>query len=180
MQHKIFRHILFAAALTAALTGGWGRAQQPEPAAHESAGVPCAVKVENPWVRATVPEQKGTGAFMRLTAQHDCKIVAAQSPIAGVAAIHRMTIENGVMRMRAVQGGLPLPAGQTVVLTPDGLHMMLMDLKQDVPAGKAVPITLTLQDPKTGASGTIDIVATARALGAGADMDHAAHMDMNH
>ena len=41
------------------------------------------VSVSDAWVRATVPQQKATGAFMRLTAAQDMRLVAASSPVRG-------------------------------------------------------------------------------------------------
>ena len=42
------------------------------------------VEVKDAWVRATVPGQKGTGAFMNITAKDGAKLVGASSPVAGV------------------------------------------------------------------------------------------------
>ncbi|PZU38735.1 MAG: hypothetical protein DI574_08390, partial [Acidovorax sp.] len=46
------------------------------------------VSVQDAWVRATVPQQKATGAFMRLTATQDMRLVGASSPVAGVTEVH--------------------------------------------------------------------------------------------
>ena len=93
-----------------------------------SGPVAAQVKVGDPWVRATVPQQKATGAFMSLTAEKGTRLVEAKSPVAGVVEIHEMAMENNVMKMRAVPG-LDLPAGKPVELKPGGYHVMLMDLK---------------------------------------------------
>lgn len=104
-----------------------------------------SVKVEDAWVRGTVASQKATGAFMRLTASANARLVAAQSPAAGVVEIHEMAMEKDVMKMRAVPG-LELSAGKTVELKPGGYHVMLMDLKQPLKAGERVAITLVFED----------------------------------
>lgn len=103
------------------------------------------VTVEEAWVRGTVAQQKATGAFMRLTPSADARLVAVESPVAGVVEIHEMAMENNVMRMRAV-AGLDLPAGRAVELKPGGFHVMLMDLKQPVKAGDTVALTLVFED----------------------------------
>ena len=46
-----------------------------------------AVKVDDAWVRGTVATQKATGAFMRLTPSANARLVAAQSPVAGVVLL---------------------------------------------------------------------------------------------
>jgi hypothetical protein len=140
----------FAAALLALTAHAW--AQAP------------AVEVQDAWVRATVAQQKSTGAFMRLTAKADSRVVAAQSPVAGVVEVHEMAMEKDVMRMRAVPA-LALPAGQTVELKPGGYHVMLMDLKAPVKAGEVVPLTLTLESAG-GQRSTLEVKAEVRALGA--------------
>ena len=41
-----------------------------------------------------------------------------------------MSMQNGVMRMRPVAGGLEIKPGQTVTLKPGGYHMMFMQLQR--------------------------------------------------
>lgn len=106
------------------------------------------VAVSDAWVRATVPGQQGSGGFMKLTSKTDARLVGVSSPAAGVAEVHEMKMEGDVMRMRALDGGLELPAGKTVELRSGGFHLMLMDLKQTLAAGSKVPVTLTFKDAK--------------------------------
>lgn len=127
------------------------------------AQVPANVEVKDAWVRATVAQQKTTGAFMQLTAQADTRVVQVSSPIAGVVEIHEMAMDKDVMKMRAVPA-LPLPAGKAVELKPGGFHVMLMDLKGPVKAGDVVPVTLVLES-KDGLRSTLEVKATARPLG---------------
>lgn len=106
-----------------------------------------AVEVQGAWVRASVPGQAGTGAFMQLTAPEGARLVGVSSPVAGVAEVHEMRLEGDVMRMRAVPG-LDLPAGKTVELKPGGYHVMLLDLKSALPKDSSVPLTLSFSDAK--------------------------------
>ena len=107
-----------------------------------------SVDVKDAWARATVPGQKATGAFMKLTAKSDSKLVAGSSSVAGVVEVHEMKMDGGVMQMRAVQGGLDLPAGKTVELKPGGYHVMLMDLKLPLQKDTTIPLTLVFKDAK--------------------------------
>jgi copper(I)-binding protein len=127
------------------------------------------VTVQGAWVRGTVATQKVTGAFMTLTAAAPGKLVEVRTPLAGSVEIHEMAHQDGVMTMRPLRTGLPLPAGQAVELKPGGYHLMLMDLKQPLKAGDAVPLTLVVE----GADGTrrnVDVSAEVRPLGAAAAM----------
>lgn len=118
------------------------------------------VKVEDAWVRATVAPQKATGAFMQLTASKTAKVVAASSPLAAQVEIHEMKMEDGVMKMRAVEA-LPLPAGQAVQLKPGSYHVMLMGLQRPIKAGETVPLTLTIEG-EGGQRSSVEIKAEVR------------------
>lgn len=120
------------------------------------------VTVNDPWVRATVAQQKATGAFMQLQSAQDAKLVSAQSPVAGVVEVHEMAMDGGVMKMRAVTS-LALPAGKAVELKPGGYHVMLMDLKGQVKDGDIVPVTLVVEG-KDGKRQTLEVKATARGM----------------
>lgn len=131
------------------LSAGAG-AQSPTPRAAASAAPAAAaastlLRVDNAWIRAAVPGQSGTGAFMRLTATQPLRLVGVATPVAGVAEVHEMRMEGDVMRMRAIPG-LDLPAGQAVELKPGSYHLMLMALKAPVKADTRVPLTLLLRD----------------------------------
>lgn len=106
------------------------------------------VTVTDAWARATVQGQKATGAFMKITAKDNAKLVGVSSPVAGVAEIHEMKLEKDIMKMAALPNGLDLPAGKAVELKPGGYHVMLMDLKAPLAKDTTVPVTLTFQDAK--------------------------------
>ena len=99
------------------------------------------VTVDRAWVRATVPVQGATGAFMRITADKDVQLTGVRSPVAGFVEVHEMTMDNGIMKMRAV-GNLQLKAGQSVELKSGGYHLMMLELKQQIKQGETVPLTL--------------------------------------
>jgi copper(I)-binding protein len=126
---------------------------------------PCAaaqVTVTDAWVRATVPQQQGTGAFMQITSASDARLVGVQTPIAKTAEVHEMTMVDNVMRMRPLKA-LDLPAGKTVELKPNGYHVMLTGLKEQVKDGDRVALTLTVED-KDKKRQTIEIQAPVRPL----------------
>lgn len=126
------------------------------------------VEVKDPWVRATVQQQKTTGAFMQLTSQQDARLLEVRSPAAARVEIHQMSMANNVMRMRAVPG-LDLPAGTAVDLKPGGYHIMLVNLNRQITAGDLVPLTLVFED-KDKQRQTIELQVPARPLnGAAAD-----------
>jgi periplasmic copper chaperone A len=123
---------LSGAALCSALVG----------ALHAQSASPVTIK--DAWVRATVPQQHSTGAFMRLTAPVNLRLVQVQSSLAEALEIHEMAMAGEIMQMRAVEA-LELPAGKAVDLRPGGYHIMLMGLKQQVKVGDTVPLTLVFE-----------------------------------
>ncbi len=137
--------------------------------------VNAQVTVKDPWIRATVPQQKATGAFMQLIAAQDTRLVEAKSPVAGTVEIHEMKMENNVMKMRPVQG-VEIAAGKAVDLKPGGYHVMLMELKEQMKDGASVPVTLVFEG-KDKKRETVEIKATVRPLaGAAAKKDpHEGH-----
>ncbi len=120
------------------------------------------VTVKDAWVRATVPQQKATGAFMQLKATKNSKLVSASSPLTPAVEVHEMAMQDNVMKMRQVPS-IALPAGKTVELKPGGYHVMLLDLKQQVQEGQTVPLTLIIEG-KDGKRESVQVQAPVRPL----------------
>jgi len=138
-----------------------------------SAFAQANVSVKDAWVRATVPQQKATGAFMQLQATSDSKFVSASSPLTPNVEVHEMAMQGDVMRMRQVQS-VELPAGKQVDLKPGGYHLMLLNLKAQVKEGDTVPFTLVFEG-KDGKRETVEVKAPVKALGSPAKPSHAGH-----
>jgi hypothetical protein len=138
------------------------------------------VEIKDAWVRTAMPGQQATGAFMTITAKDGAKLVGVTTPVAGVAEVHEMKMEGDIMRMRAVQGGLDLPAGKAVALKPGGYHLMLMDLKGALPKGGFVALTLLLKDAR-GVSSQLELkVPVALSAPSGGSADHGSHSGAKH
>lgn len=109
-----------------------------------SAAAHAEVTVAEPWVRATVPAQKATGAFMQLSSKGGVSLVGVGSPAANIVEIHEMVMDNNVMKMRALPR-LEVEAGKVLELKPGSYHVMLIDLKKPLSKGEIVPITLQVE-----------------------------------
>ena len=132
--------------------------------------VSAQTTVDDAWVRATVPGQPSSGAFMRITSTTDSKLLSVTSPVAKNVQIHQMKMENDVMSMQAVPS-IALPAGKTVNIEPEGYHVMLIDLVGQIKEGDNVPLTLIVEDSK-GIKESIEVQAQARALNTMPMHDH--------
>ncbi len=124
--------------------------------------VHAEVVVKDAWVRATVPQQKATGAFLQIQSTSDARLISVQTPAAGMADIHEMKMDGNVMKMRALEY-LDLPAGKLVELKPGSYHVMLTDLKAQIKSGDIIPVTLIVET-KDKKRETVEIKFKARSL----------------
>ncbi|RCS24925.1 DUF1775 domain-containing protein [Phyllobacterium salinisoli] len=113
------------------------------------------VEITGAFVRAMVPGAKVGGGYVKLDNEggEADRLVAASSPAAKRVEIHEMTMENDVMKMRALQDGVKLPAGETVELKPGGMHLMFMDVAKPFREGDSVPVTLEFEK-----AGKVDVM----------------------
>ncbi len=145
-------------ALAAALLPAAGFAQQA-----------ATVTAQDAWARATTPGVTTGGVYLSLTSPAGDRLVGVSSPAAAKADVHQMQMDGTIMRMRAVPGGLDLPAGQTVTLTPSGYHIMLQGLKAPLRQGSVVPVHLEFQKAPP-----VDIQAPVQSIGAAGPGGHPA------
>jgi copper(I)-binding protein len=100
------------------------------------------VSVHDAWARATAPGQTTGAVYMSLTSPAGDTLTGISSPAAGAAMLHKTTQMNGMSGMTDMDT-LPLPAGTKITLAPQGMHVMLMDLKHPLVAGQNVEVDLT-------------------------------------
>jgi copper(I)-binding protein len=128
------------------------------------ASAPPAVSVDGAWARATVPGQTGSAAYFTIrNAGGPDKLLSVTSPAAD-ASLHSTSMDNGVMRMRPLEG-LDVPKDGTVELKPGGTHVMLMGLKQPLQSGATLELDLKFEK-----SGERKVTAEVRPASAGAGM----------
>ena len=111
--------------------------------------------IEGYWVKAMLPGQPVAGGFLTLTNKgaSDDKLVTATSAKSGRVELHEMLMKGDVMEMRAIEGGIAIPAGATVELAPSGLHIMFFDVTETFKDGDVVPVTLTFEK-----AGVVDLM----------------------
>lgn len=120
------------------------------------------ISVEQPWARASIGRSRPAAAYftVRNEGGEPDRLTAMASPAAGMAEIHTMTNENGVMRMHPA-GPQEIPPDGRLVLKPGGLHVMLMQLREPLVEGDTVSLELTFEQ-----AGTVTV--NAPILGPGA------------
>lgn len=155
------RAIYFAFVLLAAACGApVDNAGEPTRAA---ATASATLEVRNGWTRPTPGGVNVSSGYLTIVNGTDAadRLLAASSPRAARTEVHEMAMEGGVMRMRAVEGGLAAPAGETVTLAPGGLHIMFFGVGRPFAEGETIPLTLTFER-----AGQIETTLAVRAGGA--------------
>lgn len=122
------------------------------------------LEITSAFTKAMLPGQPVGGGYLTIknTGKADDMLVSVASPVAGTVEMHEMAIQGEVMRMRKLDTGIAIPAGKTVELTPGGLHLMFMKVKEPFKQGGKVPVTLTFEK-----AGKVDITLPVEAAGPG-------------
>jgi copper(I)-binding protein len=149
------RKLLFAMGMLAA-TAGAALAQT------YSVG---AMKVDQPWVRATPGGAKVGGGYLTIsnTGATADRLLGVTLPQAGRVEVHEMKMESGTMQMREVKGGLEIGPGQKVEFKSGGYHIMFMDLRSPFKQGDKLKGQLRFEK-----AGTVDVEFKVESIGAGA------------
>ena len=104
-----------------------------------------ALHILHPAAPASLPGQNSGVVYLAIDNDGTTPdaLLSLSSPAAANVAIHSMTMDGNVMKMREVDR-LPLAPGAKISMKAgSGYHLMLTGLKQPLKAGDKVPLTLT-------------------------------------
>lgn len=73
------------------------------------------------------------------------RLLTVDAPGVGRASLHETSMDGTIMRMRAIDGGIEVPARGQVRLSANGKHVMIRDLKAPLAAGSTVNLVLTFE-----------------------------------
>ena len=100
--------------------------------------------IDDAWGR-TSPSAAANGAFYMTigndTGQADV-LESVSTDACGTVELHQTTMEDDVMRMSPVEGGIEIPAHGEAVLEPGGFHVMCLDKQVAFDEGVTVDVTL--------------------------------------
>ncbi|UVO28358.1 copper chaperone PCu(A)C [Bradyrhizobium arachidis] len=119
--------------------------------------------VTRAWSRATPGGAKVAGGYLTIENKGTTpeRLKAATTTLAAKTEIHEMTVTNGVMTMRPIEGGLVIAPGGSVQLMPGGGHLMLVGLNTPLHQGDQVPVTLSFER-----AGDVKVTLDVQAVGA--------------
>ena len=104
------------------------------------------ITIDKPWARAT-PKGADVGAGYLVVHNNGGtpdRLTDGTADFATVE-IHEMKMENGVMEMREVPGGLSIPAHGSVGLAPSGYHVMFTHLAHPLTKGDSIKATFNFE-----------------------------------
>ena len=122
-----------------------------------------APSVSAAWARATPPQSRSAAVYLTVTggATKD-RLIGAATPAAAFASLHESRSVGGVSQMREIVA-LGVQPGETVTLAPNGIHLMLTELRAPLVAGQTIPLTLRFEH-----AGEVQTHVTVATLGASA------------
>jgi hypothetical protein len=128
-----------------------------------------SLDISGPWSRATPKGASVAAGYLTIknTGTTVDRLVGGSSDVAPKFEVHEMSMDNGVMKMRPLKGGLEIKPGETVELKPQGLHAMFVGLEKPVKQGDHIKATLVFEK-----AGKIDVDFDVTGMGgpAGHDM----------
>jgi copper(I)-binding protein len=121
------------------------------------------LKISAPWARATPKGASVGGGYLSITnmGSEPDRLIGGASAVSSRFEVHEMKMDNGVMKMRPVAGGLQIKPGQTVTLDPNGYHVMFVGLKHQLKQGEHFKATLEFAK-----AGKVDVDFTVEGIGA--------------
>jgi copper(I)-binding protein len=122
------------------------------------------IRVTDAWARPSLGKTNVSAAYMNIVNEGEADTLnAARSELVEAIEMHQTTMrDDGMMQMRKLEGGLPVPAQGTLALAPGGTHLMLVGLKQPLEEGGDLPMTLEFER-----AGAIDVRVPVRATAPG-------------
>lgn len=95
------------------------------------------------WARARIGMAPNSAIYgLVMMADGADRLVRAETPVAERVELHEHIKDQGVMRMREVDGGFKLDSNTPLHMKPGGYHIMLLGLTGSLDAGSEFPLTL--------------------------------------
>jgi len=102
--------------------------------------------VKSAWARPAAQGDNGAVYFMiENGTENDDSLISASSDVAGTVELHLSQAKGDHMSMHH-QETVNVAAGDAVVFSPGGLHVMLVGLTRDLKAGDTFKLTLVFEN----------------------------------
>jgi copper(I)-binding protein len=123
----------------------------------------AALEIAQPWSRATPKGATIASGYMKLRngGTTPDRLLGGTFALSGRVEIHEMSMDQGVMKMRELKGGIEIRPGATLELKPGSYHLMFTNLTRPLAKGDRVKGTLVFEK-----AGTLEIEYAVEAIGA--------------
>jgi copper(I)-binding protein len=107
-----------------------------------------SMDISDGWVREAPPTSRVLAAYMQITnlTDTDLMVTGITSPDFDSAELHRTILEEGGMTRMVPVPELTIPAADSILLEPGGLHLMLFDPVRPLAEGDSVTLVLHRTD----------------------------------
>lgn len=121
---------------------------------------PPRIDVHGAWARAVTGADAPAAAYLTIANKGgEDRLVSVESDRGTAASLHLTRMTNGIMEMRPLTEGLPVPGHGEVTLAPSGTHVML-DRAGPLAPGDRFNLALKFEK-----SGTVNVPVTVVAPG---------------
>lgn len=100
--------------------------------------------IEGGWARPTIKERPGVGYAVIINHGAADRLISAHSPRVKKIEIHTHLSEDGIMRMRRIEG-IDVPMHGTAELKPHGHHLMLFGLNKPLKKNDEIELILVFE-----------------------------------
>lgn len=119
--------------------------------------------VTQAWSRATPGSAPVAGGYLSIENRGSLpdRLLSGSTDAARKVEIHEMALDNGIMTMRPVEGGLFIEAGKTLKFEPGGRHLMFIGLAAPFREGEQVSVSLAFES-----AGKVTVPFAVQGIGA--------------
>lgn len=117
---------------------------------HSGHNMSKGIEISSVHIKPPFPGKDVAAGFFSITNHGaDDRLIAASSPISGNVEIHTHLNDNGVMKMRQIDG-VDLPSGETIEFRPGSYHLMMFGVELEADqVDAALKFTYENADPVT-------------------------------
>jgi periplasmic copper chaperone A len=133
------------------------------PAVHAGEVTIGNLVVTQAWSRATPGGAPVAGGYLSIENRGSLpdRLLSGSTDAARKTEIHEMALDNGIMTMRPVEGGLFIEAGKTLKFEPGGRHLMFIGLAAPFKEGEQVSVSLAFES-----AGKVTVPFAVQGIGA--------------